>query len=384
MAKSEPFLFVSHVAEDRALAMQIVGELEARGVPCWIAPRNVRPGQPFDNEIVDAIESSRAVLLIFSDRCNDSEYIRREVTVAGESHKVIIPFRIEDVPPRRGLRVRLSDLHWIDGFAARERAVDELAEHLTSKRTAATRQTPEEDTTAERKSPPRSIREPQPSTAGAARSSKPMIIALAVVAIVIISGLILAFNKAFRETTVETAAITPIGAGPPPATPQPTARPTPIGPEPSSQPRVNAVPPAPAPTPAAPSSTVRPPVVAAPPDRGPADSAGHTLWMHNGSIVYLVANGSIREFYYHQPRPGMLTAGAKPGSLLFWGRYNDGNYIGTAYIFNAKCGKFDYHVSGPVLDDYRRVVMQGEAPRLGNDCQETNRTPDTLEFSLMK
>jgi hypothetical protein len=106
--------------------------------------------------------------------------------------------------------------------------------------------------------------------------------------------------------------------------------------------------------------------------------------MHNGSIVYLVANGNIREFYYHQPRPGMLTAGAKPGSLLFWGRYNDGNYIGTAYIFNAKCGKFDYHVSGPVLDDYRRVVMQGEAPRLGNDCQETNRTPDTLEFSLMK
>jgi len=80
----------------------------------------VHPGQPFDEEIVEAIEGSRAMLLVFSDLCNESEYIRREVTVAGESHKVIIPFRIEDAHPRRGLRVRLSDLHWIDAFASRE------------------------------------------------------------------------------------------------------------------------------------------------------------------------------------------------------------------------------------------------------------------------
>jgi urea transport system substrate-binding protein len=123
---SDLFLFVSHVSEDRAAALQIVAELEKRGVPCWIAPRNVRPGRPFDDEIADAIDGARAMLLIFSNRCNDSEYIRREVTVAGESGKVIIPFRIEDAQPKRGLRVRLSDLHWIDAFVERERAIDEL------------------------------------------------------------------------------------------------------------------------------------------------------------------------------------------------------------------------------------------------------------------
>jgi WD40 repeat protein len=124
------FLFVSHVSEDRAAAVEIVEELERRGVRCWIAPRNVRPGRPFDDEIAEAIDASRAMLLIFSERCNDSEYIRREVTVAGESQKIIIPFRIEDAQPRRGLRVRLSDLHWIDGFASRERAIDELTDEL--------------------------------------------------------------------------------------------------------------------------------------------------------------------------------------------------------------------------------------------------------------
>ena len=126
MPDPDLFLFVSHVSEDRQAALEIVDELEQRGVPCWIAPRDVRPGKPFDDEIAEAIEASRAMLLIFSDRCNEHDYIRREITVAGESRKVIIPFRIEDAQPRRGLRVRLSDLHWIDGFVSRERAIDQV------------------------------------------------------------------------------------------------------------------------------------------------------------------------------------------------------------------------------------------------------------------
>src|SRR5712691_7457353 len=130
MSDADLFLFVSHVSEDRAAALEIVGELERRGVPCWIAPRNVQPGHPFDDEIVAALDRCRAMLLIFSEHCNESEYIRREVNVAGENRKIIIPFRIEDVQPRRGLRVRLSDLHWLDGFAAREGAIDELTKRF--------------------------------------------------------------------------------------------------------------------------------------------------------------------------------------------------------------------------------------------------------------
>jgi TIR domain len=124
------FLFVSHVSEDRAVAVAIVNELERLGVPCWIAPRGVNPGRPFDNEIADAIETCQAMLLIFSDGCNASEYIRREVTVAGDARKVIIPFRIEDARPKSGLRVRHSDLHWIDAFASREQAIEELIRTL--------------------------------------------------------------------------------------------------------------------------------------------------------------------------------------------------------------------------------------------------------------
>jgi TIR domain-containing protein len=126
MESDDFFLFVSHVTEDRAAASQVVEELERRGVRCWIAPRNVQPGKPFDDDIADAIESCRAMLLIFSSQCNENDYIRREITVAGNANKLIIPFRIEDVEPKRGLSVRLANLHWIDAFVARERAIDEV------------------------------------------------------------------------------------------------------------------------------------------------------------------------------------------------------------------------------------------------------------------
>jgi hypothetical protein len=127
---TDPFLFVSHVSEDRAEAMEIVAALERRNICCWIAPRDVHPGRPFDDEISAAIDGCLAMLLVFSEHCNDSEYIRREVTVAGESQKLVIPFRIENAHPKHGLRVRLADLHWIDGFVAREQAVNAVAQAL--------------------------------------------------------------------------------------------------------------------------------------------------------------------------------------------------------------------------------------------------------------
>lgn len=79
MRSDDFFLFVSHVSEDERAALQVVHELERKGVRCWIAPRDVRAGVPFDDEIADAIEQCRAMLLIFSNRCNDNEYIRREL-----------------------------------------------------------------------------------------------------------------------------------------------------------------------------------------------------------------------------------------------------------------------------------------------------------------
>lgn len=113
------------------------------------------------------------------------------------------------------------------------------------------------------------------------------------------------------------------------------------------------------------------------------DPARRTFWDHNGSMVYLVASGSQRSFYYEMPRPGLLEAGARPGTLLFEGQAVDDAYFGTAYIFNRGCGAFGYQVSGPILENYRRVQMRGQAPRVGADCQVFGYVDDVLEFQLI-
>ena len=49
---------------------------------------------------------------------------RPELIVAGDADEHMIPFRIGNVLPKKGLRVRLMDLHWIDGFIKRDIAIE--------------------------------------------------------------------------------------------------------------------------------------------------------------------------------------------------------------------------------------------------------------------
>jgi hypothetical protein len=108
------------------------------------------------------------------------------------------------------------------------------------------------------------------------------------------------------------------------------------------------------------------------------------IWDHNGSVMYLVANGSSREVYYQKPRPGMLDAGARPGSLLFRGEINNGQYSGTAYIFNLHCGPIPFEVKGPILDDDKWIVLTGRAPRVDRNCRTYGAYTSNLEFRRLK
>jgi hypothetical protein len=109
-----------------------------------------------------------------------------------------------------------------------------------------------------------------------------------------------------------------------------------------------------------------------------------TFWDHNGSVMYLVANGSSREFYYQKPRAGMLEVGAHSGSLLFRGEIDNGQYSGTAYIFNPHCGPIPFQVKGPAPDNDERIMLTGQAPRVGRDCRAYESYTSNLEFRRLK
>jgi len=108
--------FVSYSQPDRECAHAIVAHLEAQGVPCWIAPRDISPSSDWAEEIIDAITAARVMILVFSSSSNQSPQVRREVERAVHKQVSILPFRIEDVIPSKSLEFFLSSQHWLDAF----------------------------------------------------------------------------------------------------------------------------------------------------------------------------------------------------------------------------------------------------------------------------
>jgi hypothetical protein len=110
-------VFLSHSVKDKAVADAIVARLEAESVNCWIAPRDVVPGADWGESIINALESSRIMILIFSQSANVSTQIKREVERAVNKGVYIIPFRIDDIPPARALEYFISTSQWMDAFS---------------------------------------------------------------------------------------------------------------------------------------------------------------------------------------------------------------------------------------------------------------------------
>ena len=112
----QPGVFVSYSQSDHACAFELVERLEAEGIACWVAPRDIAPAADWAAEIIDAIARARVMILIFSSSSNNSSQVRREVERAVHNELSILPFRIEEVLPSKSLEYFLSAQHWLDAF----------------------------------------------------------------------------------------------------------------------------------------------------------------------------------------------------------------------------------------------------------------------------
>lgn len=90
-------VFICYAQSDKDIADKVCSTLESREIKCWIAPRDVPPGEPYAHVIVEAIREAKVVVLVLSPAANDSKYVINEVEAAANKGIPIVPLQVENV-----------------------------------------------------------------------------------------------------------------------------------------------------------------------------------------------------------------------------------------------------------------------------------------------
>jgi hypothetical protein len=124
-------VIISYSSLDKPTADAICAGLEMRGIRCWIAPRDILPGVNYQEAIIDAITSSKIMVLIYSSHANESPHVIREATIAMSKKVIIIPFRLDNSPLSQTMEFIISVPHWLEAITPPlENHIRELADTI--------------------------------------------------------------------------------------------------------------------------------------------------------------------------------------------------------------------------------------------------------------
>jgi eukaryotic-like serine/threonine-protein kinase len=107
-------VFLSHASADKETADRLCRLIEDQGVRCWIAPRDILPGDNYGEAIVRALEGTSVTVLLLSSSSNSSVHVIHEVERAISKRKIVVPVRLERIIPDKALELHLSTAQWLD------------------------------------------------------------------------------------------------------------------------------------------------------------------------------------------------------------------------------------------------------------------------------
>jgi uncharacterized protein YjbI with pentapeptide repeats len=140
--------FISYAHQDEALAQRLYKDLQDKGVRCWFAPHDLKPGTLFHGGIENAIHAHEVVLLLLSEHAIASNWIAYEVETARnrqarERRDLLFPLRLDEtiLLAKDDWAVRLRESQHIGDFtnwqddAIYQQHFVELLRHLKVKTT---------------------------------------------------------------------------------------------------------------------------------------------------------------------------------------------------------------------------------------------------------
>ncbi len=108
-------LFLTYSSKDETRVVEIRDAIEAFGIHCWMAKRDIPPGENFAAHIPSAIEEACGVVVFLSANYIASPEVVKEINLA--SKKRFFPIRLDDLSPENipdWLKYHLADSQWVD------------------------------------------------------------------------------------------------------------------------------------------------------------------------------------------------------------------------------------------------------------------------------
>ena len=107
-------IFLSYTEKDREAARRVANALEAVGWTVWW-DRRIPAGETWRSVLEDALEEMRCMVVLWSSRSIESEWVCEEASEGRRLHK-LVPVMIEAVRPPAGFReIQAADLTGWDG-----------------------------------------------------------------------------------------------------------------------------------------------------------------------------------------------------------------------------------------------------------------------------
>ena len=113
-------VFISYGSADRERIQDLVSRLRQAGVTVWIDEAGIEGAAMWSEEIVSAINDCKVLILSISSNSTKSKNVVRELALASEEEKTILPVFLEPTEIPESMKYQLAGIQRVEYFAGNE------------------------------------------------------------------------------------------------------------------------------------------------------------------------------------------------------------------------------------------------------------------------
>ncbi len=127
-------VFISYKSNEFDKANWVRTTLENNGISCWMAPMSIPGGSSYAEEIPIAIRQANVFVLILSSESQASKWVARELDLAINLGKTIMPFVIENCALKDDFNFYLTNVQRYSAYENKAEAIGKMIKEIKSLR----------------------------------------------------------------------------------------------------------------------------------------------------------------------------------------------------------------------------------------------------------